>query len=69
MAMKGYSAFPKDPLSRESHHQIVSYPGHALVGSYPGENMQSVCSTVPADWEILVLMIFSYFFSNVEIIS
>ena len=32
MAMKVYSAFPKDPLLREPYFQmvLVSYPGHTL---------------------------------------
>ena len=44
MAMKEYSIFPKAP-GLEPHHQIV-------VGGefYPSAEMQSVYSTVPADW-------------------
>ena len=29
---------------------LVSYQGHLLVGSYPSAGVQSVYSTVPADW-------------------
>ena len=33
---------------------LVSYPGHSLAGggSYPSTEMQSVCSTAPADWAV-----------------
>ena len=42
MAIKGYSAFPKDCL--------VSYSGHLLGEYYPSAEMLSVNSAAPADW-------------------
>ena len=53
MAMKRYSAFPKDPVLLEPYHQnyLVSYTGDSLgEGSYPSAEIQSVYSTDPADW-------------------
>ena len=44
--MKGRSTFPKAPA-------LESYPGHSLGGGvYPSAEVQSVCSTAPADWAI-----------------
>ena len=51
--MKEYSAFLKDPVSLEPHHQIVlCHTGHSLGGSYPSAEVQSVYSAAPADWAI-----------------
>ena len=54
MGMKGYSAFPKAPTLLEPHRQIVychiqdtCWKGG---GSYPSAEVQSVYSTVPANW-------------------
>ena len=33
---------------------LVSHPGHPLEGSYPSAEMQSVYSTVPTDWEMVL---------------
>ena len=35
---------------------LVSYPGHSLVGSYPSAEKQSVYSTAPAGWAIIILL-------------
>ena len=32
---------------------LVSYPGHSFGKSYPSAEMQSMYSTVPADWAII----------------
>ena len=51
MAIKGYSIFPKAPVLLEPHHQMVEcHTQHSLEVSYPSAEMQSVYSTVPADW-------------------
>ena len=52
MAMKGYSAFPKAPALLKPHHQIVYVISRTLIWweSYLSAEMQSVYSTVPADW-------------------
>ena len=34
---------------------FMSYPGHLLGESYPSAEMQSVYSTVPADWATSIL--------------
>ena len=55
MAMKGCSAFPKAPTSGTSLSDcLVSYPGHSLRRSYPSAEVQSVYSTAPADWVIVL---------------
>ena len=50
MAIKRYSAFPAASLS----DCLVSYPGHSLGESYSSADMQSVYSTTPTDWDILI---------------
>ena len=53
MAMKGYSAFPKDPALLKPHNQIVSchiQDSRLGWGSYSSAEMQSVYSTAPAGW-------------------
>ena len=51
--MKEYTAFPKTPALLEPNHQIVYSHKQDTLGrvSYPSAEMQSVYSTVPADWE------------------
>ena len=57
MAMKGYSAFPKAPALLEPHHQIVycHIQDTRRGGSYPSAEEESVYSTAPADWAIIIL--------------
>ena len=45
--MKGYSAFPKAPVSPSNC--LVSYPGYLSEKSYSAAEMQLVSSTAPAD--------------------
>ena len=51
MAVKRYSAFPKDSgITRASPSDcLVSYPGHSLEESYSSAEMQSGYFTAPAD--------------------
>ena len=58
MAMKGYSAFPKDPALLELHHWIVLCHIQDTrwgMESYPSAEKQSVYSTAPPDWASLFL--------------
>ena len=45
MIIKEYFALPKDPAD-----YLVSYPGDSLGKSCPSADMQSMYSTIPADW-------------------
>ena len=50
MAMKKYSAFSKAPALLEHHYLIVISTIPVVRESNPSVEMQSVCSTAPADW-------------------
>ena len=54
MAMKGYTAFPKAPALLEPQLQIVwcRIQDTRWGESYPFEEVQSMCSTAPADGAI-----------------
>ena len=58
MAIKGYSAFSKAPALLEPHHQIVWCHNQDTRwgGSYPSTEKQSVYSTAPADWAIILFI-------------
>ena len=55
-AMIGYSAFPKPPALPESHRQIVlCYNQDTRCGeSYPSAEKQSVYSTSPVVWAVVL---------------
>ena len=49
--MKEYSTFLMTPSIGDSpSDDLVSYPGHTLVGFYPSEGIQSLYFTAPTDW-------------------
>ena len=55
---KGVLSFPESYSITEasSSDRLVSYPGHSLGwGSYPSAKVQTVYSTAPADWAILLV--------------
>ena len=59
---EGVLYIPQSPKNGASPSDgLVSYPGHLLEESYPSAEMQSVYSTVPANWaEISTLTNHSY---------
>ena len=63
IAIKRYPALPK----AQALDCLVSYSRHSLEESYSSAKMQSVYSTAPVDWAILLLnriIIFFFFLAH-----
>ena len=66
--IKGYSAFLKAPVLLDPHIKWFSVVNRTLIEgmSYPSAEKQSVYSTAPADWEILILVFKIQFVGSVD---